>query len=751
MGTSTTYTATGSNVFNNTFDYNNSLHNADLDNGLFTVLGTMNYTTSTFAATVTSFDAHLSTQSGSDLLTIRNGFTSTWNSASETVTTSGNQVFLNNSLVGTYSFSNQDLAFSFSSGNNNPVTLGAVMDAVAYQNTATTRPDFTENVSFSFGTSAGSVSAPSAAIEVGFLPTPVISPAEIDFNANLSGTVATYPNTPVYILPNAHVTGHPGSVTNNQGQQEVWDPRWSTVSVSFVNANPGDRLIFDTSTKIVDGPPVSVLSNGFISNDTNGAIVVETGWPGTPGQILVDHFPSTSESVFGVNPALDYILQSIQYENVSGSPSSSVQIAVSIGVGTAYVIGPPLLGGSFFPLIDNEPQRVFTVILTPLPTVVTETATVTAGGSVAGSAGTNGTGALAGDSDANGFSLSIFAVTGGTIGSALHGSYGDLTLQADGSYTYTAGATAAEQTAIATAATGSHPSESFTYTVSDGNGGTSSSTLIIIINRPPVLTAPSIGGTNIFQTNGFANITDPDGDALTVTGAGTSPAGISPGNFGPFIEASAPNSEVSIGPGGGVGFALGPIDTSPATVHNNMVISYAVSDGHGGSVIDSAFASVDRAPIATTHAFALTGGPSSSGTILDTDPDNVDFLRVTEVNGVSANVGMLIAGTYGHLILSSGGFFGQPASYSYVADNTSAIDGAPPGFLVDSFTYTVWDGFNDGISGLPITANETLTFTIDTNKPTIAAIAFAPASGERRAQARRDRHDHADHERHGSR
>jgi VCBS repeat-containing protein len=654
MGTSTTYTATGSNVFNNTFDYfNNSFHNADLDNGLFTVLGTMNYATSTFAATVTSFDAHLSTQSGSDLLTIRNGFTSTWNSASETVTTSGNQVFLNNSLVGTYSFSNQDLAFSFSSGNNNPVTLGAIMDAVAYQNTATTRPDFTENVSFSFGTSAGSVSAPSAAIEVGFLPTPVISPAEIDFNANLSGTVATYPNTPVYILPNAHVTGHTGFVTNNQGQQEVWEPRWSTVSVSFVNANPGDRLIFDTSTKFVDGTAIGV-NNGTIEFSED-AILVGPGWPG-PNQILVDHVTG-DEPVSGVNPDLDYILQSIQYENVSGSPSSSVQIAVSIGVATQYVIGPSLLGlgGSFFPLVDNEPQRVFTVNLTPLPTVVTEAATVTAGGSVTGTAGTAGTGALAGDSDANGFSLSISAITGGTLGSAVHGSYGDLTLQADGSYGYAAGATATELSNIAAA---SGPvTDAFTYSVSDGHGGVSPATLDIDLDA----TKPTIAAIAFSPASGELIRGATDTITLTLSNMGT-------------VDTSHGAPTLTLNDGGTATYDAGKSTATTlafdytVTATDITIPSLAVSAVNlGGAVIDN------TSGVAVASSLSVTGLSQSGPQVVN--PSTLDF------SDVAGHPHFLTSYTSGEFTIQVGGrnAFGDWSDVSPIGSSGSYLSGDVPG------------------------------------------------------------------------
>src|SRR5258708_9471015 len=156
----TTYTATGSNASNNVFT------DREFNDTAIDVLGTMSVTTSSPAASVTSFDAHLSTQSGSDVLTI-NGFAATWGGTLEVVTTSGSDVYVSGTLVGTYSFSNQDLVFNFSSANSDPDILGVLLQSVAYQDQSTEHGTALSNaVSFSFGTSSGSVSAPSAAITI---------------------------------------------------------------------------------------------------------------------------------------------------------------------------------------------------------------------------------------------------------------------------------------------------------------------------------------------------------------------------------------------------------------------------------------------------------------------------------------------------------------------------------------------------------------------------------------------------------
>ncbi|XOJ72919.1 VCBS domain-containing protein [Candidatus Pelagibacter sp. Uisw_114] len=74
--------------------------------------------------------------------------------------------------------------------------------------------------------------------------------------------------------------------------------------------------------------------------------------------------------------------------------------------------------------------------------------------------------------------------TAGTLGQALTGTYGQLTLNANGSYSYVANQDAAEALDSGDTAT-----DVFNYTVSDGNGGTDTATITITIlgaNDAPV-------------------------------------------------------------------------------------------------------------------------------------------------------------------------------------------------------------------------------------------------------------------------
>ena len=114
---------------------------------------------------------------------------------------------------------------------------------------------------------------------------------------------------------------------------------------------------------------------------------------------------------------------------------------------------------------------------------------------------TAASGVLAHATDADGDTLTVTAVSdatsgAGTVGTSLAGAYGHLTLNANGSYSYVADNSAA----IAAAPTGSHLQDTFSYTVSDGNGGTATASLTITLDRAPVAsnsTATDVAGSTV--------------------------------------------------------------------------------------------------------------------------------------------------------------------------------------------------------------------------------------------------------------
>ena len=131
---------------------------------------------------------------------------------------------------------------------------------------------------------------------------------------------------------------------------------------------------------------------------------------------------------------------------------------------------------------------------------------------------TAATGVFANDTDLDHDVLKVVGVSdsahgAGTVGQSLAGTYGHLTLNTDGSYSYAADITSA----INGAPTGSHPQDVFTYTASDGNGGSTSATLDITLDRPPVVTTSTLteAPNQTLAASSLLSVSDPDGNAIT--------------------------------------------------------------------------------------------------------------------------------------------------------------------------------------------------------------------------------------------
>ena len=148
------------------------------------------------------------------------------------------------------------------------------------------------------------------------------------------------------------------------------------------------------------------------------------------------------------------------------------------------------------------------------PVGVNDTATAVEAG---GTAGINPSGnVLANDTDVDiGDTKTVSALTGGTLGTAKAGSYGSLTLNADGSYSYAVDQTNASVQALRTSA--NTLTDTFTYTVRDAAGATSTATLTVTVqgaNDAPTYTT--------VVANQLANQSVTAGSAMTAYTFGTS-------------------------------------------------------------------------------------------------------------------------------------------------------------------------------------------------------------------------------------
>nr|WP_287697176.1 VCBS domain-containing protein [Accumulibacter sp.] len=378
---------------------------------------------------------------------------------------------------------------------------------------------------------------------------------------------------------------------------------------------------------------------------------------------------------------------------------------------------------------------------------------VEAGGINNATPGSNGSGNVLGnDSDVdavvNGETRAVAGFTNsasvaGTPGSALAGSYGSLTLNADGSYTYVVdNANAAVQGLRGNADT---LGDTFTYTMLDTAGATSTATLTITIRGANDNPLASDDAGTAFEAGGVANGTpgsDATGDVLF------NDTDVDNVAFGETKAVSAirTGSETGSGTAGSVGSALAGtygaltlnadgsyryiVDNSHAAVQAlrtpadtlSETFTYTLRDAAGATDVaqltitirganDNPVAANDTGTAVEAGGVAnATPGADATGNVLpnDSDADAAAFGETLAVSafavggGTAVTAGSTLAGAYGTLTLNADG------SYTYVIDDANAAVEAlrtPTDTLSEMFTYTAIDAAR-------ATATATLTITI---------------------------------------
>ncbi len=398
-------------------------------------------------------------------------------------------------------------------------------------------------------------------------------------------------------------------------------------------------------------------------------------------------------------------------------PSHNITVRVTDAAGTSY---------------DEQ----FTINLGDVnetPVAVSDSTTaVEAGGVANGAAGVSPTGnVLTNDTDVDsgdtktvsGVAAGTVASASGDVGSAVAGSFGSITINADGSYSYAVdNSNAAVQVLRTTANT---LQDVFTYTMVD-SGGLSSTTQITVTircqNDNPVAVSDSAvaveasgysngtSGTNPIG-NVLSNDTDVDaGDTKAVSGVAAGVQSSTTGSVGSSVSGSY--GSITINSDGSYSYA---VDNSNATVQSlrtssdtiNDVFSYTVTDSAGTTSTAQITVTIEGrndAPGAVddTHVAVEAGGVSNgsagtnpTGNLLsnDTDIDAGDSKTVSgvaagSVASTSGNVGNSVTGSYGAITINADG------TYSYTVDNSNAAVQAlrtAGDTLQDVFSYTMTD------------------------------------------------------------
>ena len=284
------------------------------------------------------------------------------------------------------------------------------------------------------------------------------------------------------------------SVVANTAQALQGGPAVSLLTAAPSINDPGSTTLSGATIKIANAGGNAVAGDElFVNGIQNGALSgVTASWNSTTDTLTLSGAASVA--------VYDTLLSEVTFQDTGTDTSSGSHpvrtVTWSINDGT------------------NSYTATSQATLDRAPVAVNNTATDAVGTTLTTTAAS---GVLSNDADLDGDKLTVTGVSDtaqgtGTVGSALAGLYGHLTLNADGSYSYVADNTGA----IGSASNGLLH-DSFTYTVSDGNGGTSSAVLNIAVERPPVVTTSNISenpGLTLAASSLFA-VSDPNGFAIT--------------------------------------------------------------------------------------------------------------------------------------------------------------------------------------------------------------------------------------------
>ncbi len=424
-----------------------------------------------------------------------------------------------------------------------------------------------------------------------------------------NGTV-TFTATGVSYTPNANFNGSDSftyTISDGNGGTDT-----ATVSVTVGGANDAPDAVNDSATVVEDS---SANAINVLANDTDG-----------DGDTLV-----VTAATNGANGTVTFTATGVSYTpNANFSGSDSFTYTISDGNGGT----------------DTATVRVTVTGVNDAPDAVNDSATV------AEDSSNNPINVLVNDTDVDGNTLSVTAVTQG----------------ANGTVTFTATGVSYSPAANFVG------SDSFTYTISDGNGGTDTATVSVTVggtNDAPVAVndsatvAEDSGATAISV---LANDTDADGDTLSVTA-------------------------VTQGANGSVTFTATGVSYTPnANFNGTDSFTYTISDGNGGTAsatVNVTVTSVNDAPDAVNDSATVAEDSSANAINVlanDTDVDGNTLSVTAATNGANGTVTFTATGV----------------TYTPNANFSGS----------DSFTYTISDG-NGGTD----TATVSVTVTAVNDAP----------------------------------
>nr|WP_241879484.1 Ig-like domain-containing protein [Psychrobacter sp. PraFG1]UNK06295.1 Ig-like domain-containing protein [Psychrobacter sp. PraFG1] len=281
---------------------------------------------------------------------------------------------------------------------------------------------------------------------------------------------------------------------------------------------------------------------------------------------------------------------------------------------------------------------------------------------------TDATGSLPEASDVDGDAITYAA---GTTAPA----NGSVTIGSDGTYTYTPNANF-------------NGTDSFSYIVNDGNGGTNEYTVDVTVEA--VNDAPTASNTTITATEdtdatgSLPEASDVDGDAITYAAGTTAPA----------------NGSVTIGSDGTYTY------TPNANFNGTDSFSYIVNDGNGGTneyTVDVTVEAVNDAPTASNTTITATEDTDATGSLPEASDVDGDAITYAAGTTVPAN-GSVTIGSDGTYTYTPNANFNGTDSFSYIVNDGNG----------GTNEYTV-DVTVEAVNDAPTASNTTITATEDTD------------------------------------
>ena len=319
-------------------------------------------------------------------------------------------------------------------------------------------------------------------------------------------------------------------------------PTWlnfsSTSGLAFTGT-PGNADVGTLSVKVTASDGASSVSDTFDIvvanvNDLPTGSVAITGTPTQGNTLTASNNLADIDGMGTVFYQWQSLLNGTDWSSISGANSSTFKLAQDqvgklVRVVTAYTDGH----GTVESYLNNTNQRssATTAVanINDSPVAVADTASATeAGGILNGTAGSNPSGnVLTNDTDPDtGDTMTVSAISGGNVGASRSGSYGALTLNSDGSYTYTLDN--ANTSVQALRGSDNTLNDTFTYTVRDTAGLTSTANLVVTIhgaNDAPTVANHIPAPTDVYAGNAWSPAAFPantfndvdSGDTLSYT------------------------------------------------------------------------------------------------------------------------------------------------------------------------------------------------------------------------------------------